>query len=225
MVVWATGSQTVPNWRPCRQNRSPTSAARTIWPTAPWIFNAVCYFAIKPFLERGSCVMSNVILYKMYYSWNCTFCLFISVELFLVCCKMQLKSFVWEKNMLKSGFPGVFSRFCFIMTLSCNNVTAELLQYLSETRSGMFYTSSVNKWWSAYAPSLFYDANCNKILLCHCISGCISLLHPVCSQAWVIVNKWTRQDKVFNIGGNEWVPFLATCWWLTWPLNLTEALA
>ncbi len=139
MVVWATGSQTVPNWRPCRQNRSPTSAARTIWPTAPWIFNAVCYFAIKSFLCHVlTSFCTKCIIFGTVY-------LLIHCSVIIICLlQMQLKSFVLE-NTLKLGFPRVFSRFCFIMTLSCNNVTAELLQYISETRSGMFCTSSVNK--------------------------------------------------------------------------------
>lgn len=35
-VVWVIVSLIVPNWKPCRPSRSPTSVAGTVWPTAPW---------------------------------------------------------------------------------------------------------------------------------------------------------------------------------------------
>lgn len=60
VVVWVTGSQIVPSWRPCRRNRLPTLDAKTIWPTAQWISKAV-YIPVLTHCHL-------IILYKVYYS-------------------------------------------------------------------------------------------------------------------------------------------------------------
>lgn len=78
--------------------------------------------------------MSSVILCKMRYSWNKIF--FFS-DLFFVA-KYSQKALCKKNSILQLDFARLFSRFCFIMVLSCNNVTAELLHYVSETHSACF---------------------------------------------------------------------------------------
>lgn len=49
-AVWVIVSPIVPSWRPCRPSRLPTSAAGTVWPTAPWTSKALDFLT----LWRGS---------------------------------------------------------------------------------------------------------------------------------------------------------------------------
>lgn len=46
--AWAIGSLTAPNSRPCRPNRSATSAARTTWLTAPWTSSRLSSLSKRP---------------------------------------------------------------------------------------------------------------------------------------------------------------------------------
>lgn len=71
VVVWVTGSQIVPSWRPCRRNRLPTLDAKTTWPTARWISNA-CFYPLSSLYFVQSVLFLKLCTYILHwFQWNC----------------------------------------------------------------------------------------------------------------------------------------------------------
>lgn len=59
VVVWVIVSLSVPNWKPCRPSRLPTSAAGTVWPTAPWTSKALDFLNLH---MKGDDIILGVVL-------------------------------------------------------------------------------------------------------------------------------------------------------------------